>query len=317
MHPHPDRAPRPASDRVAVAGARTDTMATVGILANPHNEQAGKLAAAAAEWLISHGHHPRTLAAGELDGIDFALSIGGDGTFLRLVSLAYPERIPIMGVNFGRLGYLLQVQPDDLNKALAAAVSGQSKVEERTALEVRVSGDVVLAESGTEFAFFDGDPTSAAGDPDQRWWLALNEVVAEKTVPGHTVRLATALDRDPFLVYAADGVLVATATGSTAYNLSAGGPVLAPGLRSMVVTPIAPHLGFDRSIVLEGDQEVSITVLETRPAVLVVDGREVGRLAPGGTVTCRAARHPVRFISFGQERFAGRLRTALVDGRDL
>ena len=305
-------------------------MTSVAILANPANADAGRLAASAADWLISRGHQARTLLVGEparagekglatasdasdLGGIDVALSIGGDGTFLRLVSLAYPTDVPILGVNFGRLGYLLHVQPADLEEALAAAVSVDLRIEERTVLAVRVDGDLTVAPSGDEFALT--DQGTKANGASGRWWLALNELVAEKTVPGHTVSLATAVDREPFLVYVADGVLVATATGSTAYNLSAGGPALAPGLGSVVLTPIAPHLGFDRSVVLQGDQEVSITVLESRPAILVVDGREVGRVDPGGTISCRAARRPVRFVAFGKQGFAGRLRTALADGR--
>ena len=127
-------------------------------------------------------------------------------------------------------------------------------------------------------------------------YLALNEVVVEKTVFGHTIRLATSIDGEDVLTYSADGVLIATPTGSTAYNLSAGGPILSPNLRAMVVTPggtpsvPGPEPGAHRRAA--GDRPGG-----RRPAgALVIDGQEVGRLEPGGTVTCRVATRPVRVI---------------------
>ena len=120
--------------------------------------------------------------------------------------------------------------------------------------------------------------------------LALNEVVIEKIEFGHTVRLATTIDDEEALTYSADGLIVATPTGSTAYNLSAGGPILAPTLRAMVVTPVAPHFSLDRSLVLTDEQVVMVEVAPDRAAALVVDGQEVGRLQPGSTVTCRVRR---------------------------
>ena len=121
-------------------------------------------------------------------------------------------------------------------------------------------------------------PTSVSNDTSL---LALNEVVIEKIDFGHTVRLATRIDGEEALTYSADGLIVATSTGSTAYNLSAGGPILAPTLRAMVVTPVAPHLSLDRSLVLEEHQEVRIEVVPDRAGALVIDGADVGRLAPG------------------------------------
>ena len=162
----------------------------------------------------------------DLAGADLAVSLGGDGTFLRLVPLAYAAGIPVLGVNFGRLGYLLEVEPGRFQEALGRALAGDVALEERTVLAVTVKGDLAPA-PGDDRSL----PGDGAGDGwDGRWWVALNEMVTEKTVPGHMVHLSTAIDGEPFLTYKADGVLVATPTGSTAYNLSAGGPVVAPRL---------------------------------------------------------------------------------------
>jgi NAD+ kinase len=145
--------------------------------------------------------------------------------------------------------------------------------------------------------------------------LALNEVVIEKIDFGHTVRLATSVDGEEALTYSADGIIVATPTGSTAYNLSAGGPILAPTLRAMVVTPVAPHFSLDRSLVLTETQRVTVAVAPDRAGVLVIDGAEVGRLEPGATVTCAVAARPVRVVRNDPQTFGGILRFRLLADR--
>ncbi|MGH2930048.1 MAG: NAD(+)/NADH kinase, partial [Solirubrobacteraceae bacterium] len=130
----------------------------------------------------------------------------------------------------------------------------------------------------------------------------------------HMVALATEVDGEEFLSYKADGLVIASPTGSTAYNLSAGGPVLAPNLPAVVMTPVAPHLAIDRSLVLRADQEASVRVLPPRPAVLVVDGREAGRLSPGAEVVCRVAPGWLRVVCAENRGFAGPLRRALTRG---
>ncbi len=146
--------------------------------------------------------------------------------------------------------------------------------------------------------------------------LALNEVVIEKIDFGHTVRLATSVDGEEALTYSADGLIVATPTGSTAYNLSAGGPILAPTLRAMVLTPVAPHFSLDRSLVLTEHQEVTIEIAPDRSGVLVIDGQEIGRLKPGDTVTCTVAERPVRVVRNEPQTFGGILRFRLLAHKD-
>jgi len=299
-------------------------MATVAFLVNPARIEARRLIADAVPWLAAQGHKARVfelpdadrasgqvpaggLSGADISGADLAVSLGGDGTFLRMVPLAYAARIPVLGVNFGRLGYLLEVEPDHFQEALGRALLGDVALEERTALAVTVEGALTPTP---------GDDRSIAGDgrtggSQGRWWVALNEAVVEKTVPGHMVHLSMGIDGAPCMTYQADGVLVATPTGSTAYSLSAGGPVMSPRLKAMIVTPVAPHLSIDRSLVLHPDQVVTVGVLGGRPAVLVVDGREVGRLDTAAEVTCRVAPEPLRVVSLGERGFAGILRSTL------
>jgi NAD+ kinase len=303
-------------------------MATVAILANPANQAATRLAAETADWLGPRGHRVRTLLLEvpdrvredqrtkeltevHLEGVDLAVSLGGDGTFLRMIPLAHAAGVPILGVNFGHLGYLLQVAPGDLQRAIERALAGDAVVEERAVLTITSDGGQIPVDERNPSAVLAEGPEDVV-----RHWLALNEVVVERTYPGHTVRFGTEIDGQPFLSYVADGVLVATPTGSTAYNLSAGGPVLSPTLRSLVVTPIAPHLGFDRSVVLDVGQAVTITIRGIRPALVVIDGRAVSRIPPGSAITCRAAPEPIRFVSLARQGFGALLRDTLAAERD-
>ena len=147
-------------------------------------------------------------------------------------------------------------------------------------------------------------------------YLALNEVVVEKIDFGHTVRLATSIDDEELFTYSADGVIIATPTGSTAYNLSARGPILSPGLRAMVITPVAPHLSLDRSLVLADHQRVSVRIAPDRVAALVIDGMDVGRLEPGSSVTCHILERPVRVVRNDTHGFGAMLRFRLLADRE-
>jgi NAD+ kinase len=179
---------------------------------------------------------------------------------------------------------------------LQKVLEGKAAIEERCALEVSISDRSIPDDVST--------------------LLALNEVVIEKIDFGHTVRLATTIDGEQALTYSADGLIIATPTGSTAYNLSAGGPILAPTLRAMVVTPVAPHFSLDRSLVLGEDQCVAVEVAPDRNGVLVIDGQEIGRLHPGAVITCRVAQHPVRVVRNEPHTFGTILRFRLLADRE-
>lgn len=297
-------------------------MTTIAFAVHPERREAATIAERAQRWLEDRGH--RALAVTSLDGpdgqhVDLAISLGGDGTILRTVGWAAPRGIPVLGVNLGRLGYLTEVEPAALEEALGRFTAGDYAVERRMMLDVEVGADPSGASGPIELGPEDGEgplrcgPHGAAGGlrtpGEPVHYLALNEAVVEKTVPGHTVRLHAAIAGHPFVTYGADGLLVATPTGSTAYNLSARGPILSPRLRAMVVTPISPHMLFDRALVLEPDESFTMTVAGPRPAVLIVDGLSVTTLAPGQQVSCRAAAFDARMVVFGRRDFHAIIRS--------
>jgi NAD+ kinase len=277
-------------------------MAEVGLVLHQERSLASELAVEAAAWLTEHGHGVRVpstdadvaglgLHAMADDafgvGLDLVVSLGGDGTMLRTVDMVAELGVPILGVNVGQLGYLTAVEPDELVGALERFLSGEQRVEERMLVEVRVE-------------FTDGRSTSC---------IALNEAVLEKTPMGHTVRLAVSVDGEFFTNYAADGLIVATPTGSTAYAFSARGPIVAPTHRALLLTPVSPHMLFDRTLVLDPHAAVRIEVRGHRPATLSVDGRNLGEIAEGDAVTCTAAPCNARLVTFGERDFLQILKT--------
>jgi NAD+ kinase len=274
-------------------------MANVAFVTHPERPEAVALAGRVGTWLRERGHQVRVAEGhtqrlmpdtGSEGDIDLAVSFGGDGTMLRAVELASPAGVPVLGVNLGHLGYLTEVEPAGLQAALERFLAGDYGVEERMTLQVVVH----RAASATDVE--DRPPT--------RSLVALNEMVVEKGVPpGHTVRLAASIADRPFITYAADGILVATPTGSTAYNLSARGPIVSPHLRAIIVTPVSPHMLFDRPLVLGPSETVRLELLSGGPAVLVVDGSCLEHLGLGDAVVCRAGRHPARLVTFGHRDF--------------
>ncbi len=213
-----------------------------------------------------------------MEGVELAISLGGDGTMLRAVDGVAAHGAAVLGVNVGQLGYLTAVEPDDMLSALERYLGGTHRIEERMLLDVQVEGG-----------------------PRR---LALNEAVVERTENGHTVRLAVSLDGEFFTTYAADGLIVATPTGSTAYSFSARGPIVDPAHWAMVLTPVSPHMLFDRAMVLGPRATVRLEVLGERPARLEADGqRIVGTLDPGAVVVCTAADEPARLVRFGGSNF--------------
>jgi NAD+ kinase len=273
---------------------------SVAFVVHPDRPVAAAIAARAGEWLTQRGHTVTRVVDSvdsdeRLDGdaLDLAVSLGGDGTMLRTVAMAARRGIPVLGVNLGQLGYLTEVEPPALEGALERFVAGDYEVEERMTLEVEIT------RAG-------GDDTDIdVGSP----YLVLNEAVVEKTVPGHTVRLSASIAGRPFVTYLADGLLVCTPTGSTAYNLSARGPILSPLLRAIVVTPISAHMLFDRTIVLEPQQWFGLEVVGPRPGILVIDGVSVAELEPGDSVQCREGPTDARLVSLGDRDFHAILRS--------
>jgi NAD+ kinase len=269
------------------------------LVAHHERAEAGVLARTAADWLAARGHHvwltevdgrahglEQLAADTEVSSADLVVSLGGDGTMLRAVQLLRGSPVPVIGVNVGLLGYLTEVEPDGLCGALDrwfdGPQRGQWEIEERMLLEVSLTRS-------------DGSPAGT--------WTALNEGVVEKQESGHTVRLQVFIDGAPFTSYAADGLILATPTGSTAYSLSARGPVLSPRLRALLLTPVSPHMLFDRSLVLDPSEEVEVELIGHRPATLSIDGQPAATLEEGDRVAVAPSAQVARFVRFGGRRF--------------
>jgi NAD+ kinase len=204
---------------------------------------------------------------------------------LRTVHLLAGAPVPIIGVNVGLLGYLTEVEPpalvESIDRWFAGAELGGWRVDERMMLAVTATRD-----------------GEAVGS-----WSALNEAVLEKLEPGHTIRLKVDIDGTPFTSYAADGLILATPTGSTAYSFSARGPVLSPRLRALLLTPVSPHMLFDRSLTLDASESVAVEVLGHRVVTLSVDGQPATTLAEGDVVRVTASADVARFVKFTDRRF--------------
>jgi len=269
---------------------------TVGLV--PHRDRglAHELARAATGWFHEHDvevHIPAEEAdfvdLAELGvatdtfaaGLDLVVSLGGDGTMLHAVDLVYPAPVPILGVNVGQLGYLTEVEPDELFASIPRLVAGDYAVSERMVLEVRVT----------------------SRGPSSGTWFALNEAALEKRRSGHLIRLDVSINGSAFTTYAADGVIVATPTGTTAYSFSVRGPIASPALRCLVLTPVSPHMLFDRSLVLADGEELGFDVCDDRGVVLTIDGRELGELDAGDHIRCAAATEPLRLASLRARDF--------------
>jgi len=269
-------------------------LATIGFVPHLLRRQAIALAETSARWLDAAGHRARILAddptsewgclrADLTDGLDLAVSLGGDGTMLRTVDMVCGAEVPVLGVNVGHLGYLTVVEPDELATALNRFLSGNYHLEARMTLEVAIS--------------------SAKEESEPRVLHALNDAVLQRAAGGHTVRLAMSVSGERFLTYAADSMIVATPTGSTAYNLSARGPIVSPRARVLLFTPVAAHMLFDRTLILDAGEQVALEVIEGSQAELVVDGTSVGVLASGDVVRCSAGSLDARLVSFGRRDF--------------
>jgi NAD+ kinase len=218
---------------------------------------------------------------------DMLVAVGGDGTMLRAGHLCAPCKVPILGINLGRLGFLIQVQRNEWRDMLVRLFEGEAWIENRMMLRAEHfrAGDIL----GT--------------------WYALNEAVVGRGQYLSPVRLAASADGHLLTTFIADGLIAATPTGSTAYALAAGGPILPPELRNILIVPIAPHLSVDRAVVLAEGSSVSIAV-KSENAILSVDGAIPNGLAEDDRVEVRAAEYTTQFVRFGDPGYFYRNLTA-------
>lgn len=224
-----------------------------------------------------------------LADIDLAISLGGDGTILRAAELVRECPAPVLGINMGHVGFLAEIERDAMDSAVQRAVDGDYAVEERLALEVRVKDRADRVVYST--------------------W-ALNEATVEKDSRERMIEVVIEIDRRPLSTFGADGVVIATPTGSTAYNFSAGGPVIWPTVQAIAVVPLSAHALFARPVVVGPEHTVAVEVLEGgagASAVLWCDGRRSHPLPPGARVTVRRSPQPVRLARLHPATFTDRL----------
>ena len=207
---------------------------------------------------------------------DAVIAVGGDGTVLDAASVAMDRDIPVAGVNVGRVGYLAEFSPDEINDLVFALSNDTYKIHERRTVAVSV-GDISTH--------------------------AVNDVVVDKVLSQRIVEISVRINGEPLATYRTDGIIVATPLGSTAYSLSAGGPIVSPDLDAMILTPVAPHSLFARSIVLAPDAIVELVVTGDRPAAVSVDGTAFADAVAGEPIVLRMGSTNVKFLSLGRHPF--------------
>ncbi|MCY3554606.1 MAG: NAD(+)/NADH kinase [Gemmatimonadetes bacterium] len=227
-----------------------------------------------------------------VEGVDWVIAIGGDGTLLKTARLVGASGTPILGVNSGKLGFMMQTTPGDLDDALGRVFEGRYTLDKRLVLQGRIAN---------------GALSDAAGA-----FSALNDIVIDKGAICRVIELGIYVNDEYVNDVMADGLIVSTPTGSTAYSLAAGGPILAPDMEAMVVSPICPHTLSNRAMVLAARDRVRIEVRADHPDLLLtVDGQENVVIQPGSTVELYRADHTIHLIRFTDRSFYDVLRTKL------
>lgn len=249
--------------------------------------------------LVGLAHHPVSLPD-EASALDFIVVLGGDGTLLRAARLVAPHGTPLLGVNFGHLGFLTELEPDELASAIPALLAGGGKLDERTMLEVSV-------ERG-----------GATGNPMPPVLYALNEATFHKTAHARLVEVEVEVNDRRLATYAGDGLIVATPTGSTAYSLSSGGPIVDPSLSLLLLTPICPHTLYSRPVAVGSGALIRVTFRESegpwQDRSLTIDGQEAYQVDPGSEVVVRQARFKTRLLRRPGWDFFEVLRRKLPEG---
>ena len=232
------------------------------------------------------------------DPVDFALSVGGDGTFLTSAAAIGDKNIPILGINFGHLGFLAEVQSDDVDEILHKLVAGEYTIEQRSLLNVSVSDKTGNKRDGLILA------------PN-----ALNEIAILKEGLSSMLQIELKVNGEILHTYNSDGLVIATPTGSTAYNLSIGGPLMAPQNRGVILTPIAPHSLTVKPLVVPDDWKFDIRVSSRYDAYMVsVDGRSQS-LSTDLLLHIERAQYTIKVVQIGDNSFLKSLRTKLKWGK--
>jgi NAD+ kinase len=262
------------------------TVTRIGFAYNPTIEAAVELSARASGWCQVRGIGEWQIPSGdtaalvrELPSTDALVVLGGDGTFLRAARAVADVDVPLLGINLGKVGFLSKAEAGELDAVLGLIVAGDYQIEERMAMEARI----IRAGSNPP-----------ARSPERL--VALNDVVVARGSLARVCRLDVAIDDTHLATFIADGLVVASPTGSTGYSFSAGGPILDPSARNLIVTPIAAYLSAIRSVVVGPSQVIRCTVVDAFEALVSIDGREDLPLAVGDVVEVHALERPIRLI---------------------
>jgi NAD+ kinase len=259
----------------------------IGILYHPMKESAVKLAKELEKSLTAKGcsiwigsSWDGEASKAKLNGADLVLSIGGDGNILRAAQAVIPGKTPICGINQGNLGFMTELTVKETDEKLDRILAGEGWIDERYLLEAEV--------------------TPAEGPP-QGVFYALNDVVIAHGSVARVIYVTASIDDELLTTYKADGVILATATGSTGYALAAGGPILHPQSKNAVLLPIMPHLSANYSLVIPSNVTVRLSVQAVHPATLSIDGHTNLPLNSGAVITARRSRHAIRFLRIHPE----------------
>lgn len=246
---------------------------------------------------LTRSQHIDVKAAGVFEDynfdVDYVISMGGDGTFLKAASRVGAKGTPIIGVNMGRLGFLADVLPGEVEAALDSLYAGECQIEEHVVIQVEAEGGVL------------------AGNP-----FALNDIAVLKRDDASMISIRTQVDGEFLVNYQADGLIVTTSTGSTAYNLSNGGPIIIPQSSSLCLTPVAPHSLNIRPVVINDTAEITLDVESRSHNYLVaIDGRSE-RMTEGTRLVIRKAAHSIKIVKQRNQRYFSTLREKLMWGAD-
>jgi len=263
-------------------------MKKVGILYHPMKEAAYPLAKKLEEFLGSKGLSAWVCSAWEgetaraqVNGSDLILSVGGDGTILRAAQAVVPEPTPITGINLGNLGFMTELSVGEAEEKLTALLAGEGWIDERSLLEAELF-------------------TAKEGHTPQRFY-ALNDVVVSRGAVARVIFVEASIDGEPLTTYKADGVIVATATGSTGYSLAAGGPILHPQAKELLLLPISPHLTSSYILVLPSTSAVKLRLSTAHSATLSVDGHINLPLSSGAVIVVKHSSNTIRFLRIHPE----------------
>ncbi len=263
----------------------------IGILYHPMVESTSVRARDLHDFLVARGIEVWSCSAWEtekavslLDGTDLILANGGDGTLLRAAQVALVHQTPVTGINMGNLGFLTEFKADEALDRLPELLAGQGWLDERTMLEARL----VTAESK-------GSPIVA--------FYALNDVVLARGAIARLIQVDTAIDDKPVTTYRADGIILATATGSTSYALAAGGPVLYPHSADFLLVPIVPHLTAGYSLVIPSTGVVELKLITNNQATLSIDGHINIPVSSGTVIKVRTSAKKARFLRLREQNY--------------